>query len=598
MTDGGLQMIHIDDMRWNRTFFEIMYSSDRPVQLYLYRVKEKRFIPFNMAVEDGQQVARVNVIIAGERAVLSAGQWIICERIDESLLSDVDELLSARPYLWSRMERDGRRAMKRAGYRGEDLEDAETLEEFARTVGFEYLVANPYDTHNIAYSIDILNNLLGYTVVYRYAKKSYAYTISLVAKSNSEGKIYLALEPEFFRRNRNPRVREGSKTFRLKSVASTMYTLFEKCLRPLRKGNRILFLKENGDGPTENMAALQNRMIERGIDQQFKLSYRYRNVFVKHQSVLGWIGDLIAIAKSDYIFVDDYTPVFNFISPAEDTTLVQIWHAGVGFKSVGYARFGITGSPDPYASCHRKYTYALVGNAGLRDIYSEVFGIEESALLATGMPRLDHFLDSETAETARKTLYAKYPYLKSGRVILFAPTFRGAGQRTAHYPYGVIDMEALYNMCVHTNSYFIFEMHHFISKRPAIEERFSDRIVDLSDESLNELFFISDVLVTDYSSCFYDYLLLKRPVVFFTPDREVYTASRGVQRPIDQMAPGVVCDDFESFLSVLENKAYDVKIPDPRTIDRALEGGMLASDRVIDTILFNKDVPGVKLDDE
>ena len=146
-----------------------------------------------------------------------------------------------------------------------------------------------------------------------------------------------------------------------------------------------------------------------------------------HQNFFSWIKDINVIARSRYIFIDDYCPVFNFIDPDDDTVLIQVWHAGVGFKSVGYARFGISGSPDPYQSAHRRYDYALVGNGQLRDIYSEVFGIEQEALLATGMPRLDHFLDDERQTAAEQRLLAKYPWMGDGRVIVFAPTFRGAG---------------------------------------------------------------------------------------------------------------------------------------------------------------------------
>lgn len=585
MIDADIQVY---DLRWNRTFFEVYFRSSAPEQLYLYRVKEHRFIPLEVSpVEDGY-VARLNVVIAGMREVLPSGQWIICRRIDESLLSDIHELLEAKPHLSARVLRDVKRHNKK-------VKDPEALDLLVESEGLGYVVANPYDTHGITYPTSILEDLGRFSHVFRYAKNKYAYTVSLIAKANSEGGVYLALEPEFFVRNPNPKVRKNSKVFFRKTVLGVIYRRFLSFYRNRHTGRRVLFLKQNGTGPTENMAALQQRMTERGLDEKFDITYRYRNVFSGKQKPLPWIEDLRLIAQSDYIFIDDYTPIFNFIDPPEGTTLTQIWHAGVGFKSVGYARFGLNASPDPYASSHRKYTYALVGNAGLRGIYSEVFGIEPQALLATGMPRLDHFLDVDSAKSARSSLYEKYPQLKGSRVILFAPTFRGAGQRTAHYPYKFFDMEALYDMCERTNSIFIFEMHHFIKKHPKIEERFADRIYDLSNESLNELFFVSDVLVTDYSSCFYDYLLLKKPIVFFTPDREVYTATRGVQRPIDEMAPGVVCDTFEDFMRVLEESSYESVEPDPATIDRASEGGMLASDRVIDTILLGRDVPGVRL---
>lgn len=585
-------MVHIEQISWNRTFFELRYQSAHAEQLYLYRVKEQRFIPFETTMQnDGRYLARLNVVIVGDRAVLSAGQWIICKKLDDDLLENIDTLLHARPDLRARMERDVRRNHPEIDFD----ETPKLLEEHVRSEGFDYVANHPYDTHGITYAQEIINDLSQYSMVYRYAKNTYAYTVSLVAKANAEGALYIALEPEFFRRNKNPRVRRGSKIFTIKRIMRMIYDVIEVTQRHHRDGKRILFFKENGDHPTENMAALQQRMAEREIDKQFDITCRYHNVFVKHQSVFGWLADMAAIAKSDYIFVDDYTPIFNFITPADGVVLTQLWHAGVGFKSVGYARFGLTGSPDPYASGHRKYTYALVGNAGLRDIYSEVFGIEKEALLATGMPRLDHFLDDDVAERAREDLLTRYPMLGKGRTILFAPTFRGAGQRGAYYPYKFIDMDALYAMCVDTNSYFIFEMHHFITKPPEIDERYADRILDLSCESINELFHVSDVLVTDYSSCFYDYLLLDKPVVFFTPDRDVYSATRGVQRPVNEMAPGVVCDTFEDFIRVLSESSYESVTPDPATVDRARERSGLASDRIIDTILFEKDIPGVRL---
>lgn len=105
---------------------------------------------------------------------------------------------------------------------------------------------------------------------------------------------------------------------------------------------------------------------------------------------------------------------------------------------------------------------------------------------------------------------------------------------------------------------------------------------------------MADVLVTDYSSCFYDYLLLGKPVVFYVPDKVMYEVTRGVQRTVDEMAPGVVCDTFADFIQVLATDAYVDVEPDPSMLDRCLERSGLASDRAIDTILLGRDVPGVR----
>ena len=118
---------------------------------------------------------------------------------------------------------------------------------------------------------------------------------------------------------------------------------------------------------------------------------------------------------------------------------------------------------------------------------------------------------------------------------------------------------------------------------------------DLSDESLGDLLYVADVLVTDYSSCFYDCLLLQKPVVFYVPDKVEYSATRGVQRSVDDMAPGVVCDTSEEFVDVLERAAYRSMAPDASMIDRCSEQAGYAADRVIDAVLLEKEVPGVRL---
>lgn len=579
--------VTIHAISWRSTYLVLEYTATDHESLCLYRVKSHSFAFFDNTWDGEHCTARLNIVLGQGREVLHEGEWIIAQQIDESLLTDINTLRASMPHLEGRLTRDARRSLPK------DLRDDEkAIEEAIMQQGLERIQRNPYDTHGIAYDDEVLKRLDNLDRVFRYGKNHYAYTGVFVPKTSAEGSVYLVLDMLFYKKNPTPRRRSESKRQKQKDVFVACYGLMTRFVP--RKRDRILFFKQNADTPTENMEALHRRMLERGMDKQFDIVQRYRNVFSGKQRPTEWLRDLFAIARARYIFIDDYTPVFNFIDPGEDVILTQIWHAGVGFKSVGYARFGLKGSPDPYNSAHRRYTYALVGNEHLRTIYSEVFGIEESALLATGMPRLDHFLDQQTAVADRAEMLERYPWADKGRVIVFAPTFRGTGQRTAHYPYGELDLERLHRMCVETNSYFVFEMHHFIKRRPEIPEEYQDRIFDLSDESLTKLFFIADVLVTDYSSCFYDFLLLKKPVVFFVPDKTAYSLIRGVQRSVDEMAPGVVCDTFDEFVDVLANHKYEAVTPHPSSIDRAIEGGMLASDRAIDTIIYGRDVPGVR----
>ena len=594
--------ILVTDITWTRTYLEVDYECDEGDELELYRVAEQKFVAFqNERTADGagrEKVhAVVNVVIAGNREPLDAGDWILCTRFSEELLANEGALFEQNPYLHVRARAHVMKHMNP----WESKEDEDLVERRTFEQRFDIIARNPYNTHDIVYKDEVLEKLGSLAQVFRYGGGQFVYTASLIPRSDSVDYPYVVLSLGFYKRNKKPRITKRSVRFKdvIRTWEKRAFTGIGSLFAAFsaKTDKRVLFLKVNGSRPTPNMAAVRDRMIERGLDKEFDIVERYRNIFGQPlQNPFSLLKDVWQITHSDYIFIDDYCPIFNFIKLRKGTVLTQIWHAGVGFKSVGYARFGIGGSPHPYNSVHRAYTYALVGNEHLRQVYSEVFGIEEEALLATGMPRLDHFLEPGAEEAAKNRLEARYPWMREGKVVLFAPTFRGAGQRSAYYPYETfIDMEGIYKACEKANCYFVFKMHPFIQEAPEIPEAFNGRIFDLSKEDITELYYASDVLVTDYSSCFYDYLLLKKPVIFYVPDKVVYSVTRGVQRTVDEMAPGLVCETFDDFMHAIESGDYSSVEPHPSCLDRKLEGGMLACDRVIDTVLLGKDVPGVRV---
>jgi CDP-glycerol glycerophosphotransferase len=68
----------------------------------------------------------------------------------------------------------------------------------------------------------------------------------------------------------------------------------------------------------------------------------------------------------------------------------------------------------------------------------------------------------------------------------------------------------------------LFRAHYFISGRMNLE-KYKGFVYDVSDvEDINELYVISDMLITDYSSVFFDYANLKRPILFYMCDYEEY----------------------------------------------------------------------------
>jgi CDP-ribitol ribitolphosphotransferase len=198
---------------------------------------------------------------------------------------------------------------------------------------------------------------------------------------------------------------------------------------------------------------------------------------------------------------------------------------------------------------------------------------------------LDHFLDENVIDSTRRKLYEKYPDLSGRKVVLFAPTYRGYSQDDAYYDYDEVDFERLHEFAKNSDAMVVIKMHHFITKPAPVPKKFSDRIIELSGENINELFYIADVLITDYSSCFYDFSLLGKPMLFFAYDKDVYSSTRGVHRRLEEVAPGKICEDFESLITALENEDYEYPEREDVFVDRAIEKNGLNSDIVIDTVL-------------
>ena len=108
---------------------------------------------------------------------------------------------------------------------------------------------------------------------------------------------------------------------------------------------------------------------------------------------------------------------------------------------------------------------------------------------------------------------------------------------------------------------------------------------------INELYVMSDLLITDYSSVFFDYAILNRPILFYMYDLEEYRDElRGFYLDINKELPGKITIDEDELLSVIKNenyKEYDEKLKEFRNTYNNLEDGK-ASQRVINNLILSQ----------
>ena len=110
----------------------------------------------------------------------------------------------------------------------------------------------------------------------------------------------------------------------------------------------------------------------------------------------------------------------------------------------------------------------------------------------------------------------------------------------------------------------LFRAHYLIANAFDFE-RFGDFVIDVSQvNDINDLYVISDVLVTDYSSVFFDYANLRRPIIFYMYDLDRYANDiRGFYLGLDELPGPIVQTEDE-----LVVRLNDAETPTPEDIAR------------------------------
>ena len=168
----------------------------------------------------------------------------------------------------------------------------------------------------------------------------------------------------------------------------------------------------------------------------------------------------------------------------------------------------------------------------------------DHAVLETGYPRNDRLANGtpEEARAVRESLG-----IPEGRTtVLYAPT-----RREQHAGFvAALDLEALATALGPDVTLLVRTHYYYTANRPAgLGE---GQVLDVSEHpSVEDLCLAADVLVTDYSSLMFDYAVLDRPIVLFTPDWEEYQRFRGVYFDLMEQPPGLVAETEDRLTELL-----------------------------------------------
>lgn len=292
------------------------------------------------------------------------------------------------------------------------------------------------------------------------------------------------------------------------------------------------------------------------------LRNEYKNcknvLFVKYKS----IGYSYFVAKSKYLI--NNTSFLNFFSKRKDQVYLSTWHS-ITVKSLGYD------TPDGVRLVKNMLRnllmadYVISPNEFMTDIFNNSFRLREifkGKYIEEGFPRNDMVVNTKREEILKKLRDHGTVLDPNKKIILYAPTWNGNNVANPK-----IDINRYTSMLEHfsktidTSKYQLIIKPHQIEYRNLSKEQLSACNFISYQIDANSLLSIVDLVITDYSSIYFDYLVAQRPVLFYIPDFEEYSKSRGLYFSVDEL-PGPCAknlDELSGFINNIEKVEKDYK---------------------------------------
>ncbi|KRN03060.1 glycosyl glycerophosphate transferase [Levilactobacillus senmaizukei DSM 21775 = NBRC 103853] len=249
----------------------------------------------------------------------------------------------------------------------------------------------------------------------------------------------------------------------------------------------------------------------------------------------------------------------SWVKKPQYLTYIQTWH-GTPLKKLGLDIENVSMPGTTTAKYHVNFVReanrwdALVSpNDYSTRIFRSAFGYNNQ-ILKVGYPRNDELINSTPDDVTALKQELGIPLDK--KVVLYAPTYRDnqfaeKGKYTFELPFSLDEFQKQYG----DDAVLVLRMHYLISNALDISG-YEGVVFDFSNHpNISDLYLISDMLITDYSSVFFDFAYLKRPILFYPYDYHMYKDElRGFYLDYEKDLPGEIAQNETQLLSLIGDK--------------------------------------------
>lgn len=275
----------------------------------------------------------------------------------------------------------------------------------------------------------------------------------------------------------------------------------------------------------------------------------------KNTKVIKWLSPehYEAMSTAKYWLSNNRIPVH--VWPREDQVYVQCWH-GTPLKRLGYdldntvdARNTLDELLEKYDDDVKKIRWFLSPSRYASECFTSAFNLKgngkEDALLEIGYPRNDAICTYTPEDKRVIKSNLGIPENSEKKIILYAPTYR-ENQYSAKDGYVYDTHLDFHKLRARLGEEYIilFRTHYYVSSGFDFDG-FDGYIMDFSDyHDINHLYIAADLLITDYSSVFFDFANTRKPMLYYMYDLEEYRdEARGFYLDYEELPGDIILEE-------------------------------------------------------
>ena len=262
------------------------------------------------------------------------------------------------------------------------------------------------------------------------------------------------------------------------------------------------------------------------------------------------------MAKAKYLVYNVRQP--KSFNKRKGQVFLETWH-GTPLKRLVFDQVEVTGAAPLYKeqiyNQSRSWDYLIAPNRFSSDIFRSCF-LYDKEMLETGYPRNDilHLPKNEQEQLA-KVIKERLGISPDKKVILYAPTWRdNEFFDNGQYRFTLqLDLKKMQEI-LGDEYVVVLRTHYFIVNVLDLSE-YKGFVYNASTyDDIAHLYLIADLMITDYSSVFFDYANLRRPVLFFMYDIEKYRdALRGFYIDVEEELPGPILMTSDEVINSIQD---------------------------------------------